>query len=192
LQSIFKMEKNQYIIQFEGLPIGVHDYEFDVKDSFFKNISDTELEKANIRVKASLTKQNHLMQMNFDISGTVGIPCDRCLKNFDFPVSAIENLVIKHGNQEESTDDILVISEGTSEFDVAQYIYEYIMLAIPARRVPCETDAEVFKCDFELLDKLQTLIVNEEADESAETESESEAKSQNPLWKELNKLNKLN
>jgi uncharacterized metal-binding protein YceD (DUF177 family) len=172
------MGKSQYIVQFGGLPVGIHDFEFDVTDTFFKSIENSEIQKADIQVDAVLTKQNNLLQMTFHISGTIGVECDRCLKYFDFPVETEGELVIKHGKPEESTDEILVIPEGHEEFDVSHYIYEYIILAIPARRVPCELDEESFKCDYDTLDKLKDLTAD-----PAEGEE-----SNNPIWEKLNKI----
>ncbi len=175
------MGKIQYIIQFGGLSVGIHEFEFEVNQTFFKGIENSEVEKADIFVKAQLTKQNNLLQMSFDIEGTVGIECDRCLKAFDFPVSTEEHLVIKHGKPEESTDEILVIPEGHDEFDVSHYLYEYVLLAIPARRVPCELDKKKFACDMEVVNKLNSLI--------SETEKqEEEQEPSNPMWEQLNKI----
>jgi uncharacterized metal-binding protein YceD (DUF177 family) len=173
------MSKSQYIIQFGGLPVGLHEFEFDVDNTFFSNIENSEFEKADIHVNATLTKQNNLLQLHLSIFGTIGIECDRCIKYFDFPIDAEEDLVIKHGNPNESTDEILVISEGQEEFDVSHYIYEYIILAIPARRVPCELDEEQFKCDYAMLDKLDKLT-------TSEPPKEDEPK--NPVWEQLNKI----
>lgn len=180
------MGKSQYIIQFGGLPVGLHDFEFDVDDSFFNTVENSEVQKADIQVDATLTKQNNLLQMHFNIYGTVGLDCDRCLKYFDFPIEAEGDLVIKHGTPEESTDEILVIPEGHEEFDVSHYLYEYIILAIPARRVPCEiddpdSDRESFKCDYETLDKLNNLTTDTSPEESSESEN-------NPMWEKLNKI----
>lgn len=172
------MGKSQYIVLFGGLPVGLHEFEFEVVDSFFSSIENSEITRAQLDVKALLTKQNHLLQMSFHIEGTVGIACDRCLKDFDFPIETTENLVIKHGNPDESTDEILVIPEGQEEFDVAQYIYEYIILALPARRVPCELDEDQFECDQEVVDKLNTLA----------TETEEKPEPNTPMWEQLNKI----
>lgn len=174
------MGKSQFIIQFAGLPVGIHEFEFDVTDKFFLQIENSEVQRANVKVNAALTKQNNLLQMSFEISGTVGIECDRCMKDFDFPIEAQENLVIKHGNPDESNDDILVIGEGEAEFDVAQYIYEYIILAIPARKVPCELDKKKFKCDEDALEKLNSIS----------SDAENNEEPINPMWEQLNKLKK--
>lgn len=173
------MGRSQYIIPFGGLSVGLHDFEFQVNNAFFKNIENSEIEKADIHVEARLTKQNNLLQMHFSMEGTVGIACDRCLKDFAYPVGAEEDLVIKHGNPAESTDEILVIPEGVDEFDVSHYLYEYIMLAIPARRVPCELDKKKFKCDDDVLGKLDSLAADSEKDEEEPN---------NPMWEQLNKI----
>ena len=148
------------------------------------NIENSEIQSGDVNITATLTKQNHLLQMHFNFEGTVKVDCDRCLKEFDFPVEGEENLVIKYGNPDESNDEILVIEEGCEEFDVSHYIYEYIILAIPARRVPCELDEKEFECDKETRDKLDKLT-----SDSDEKESEN---SNNPLWEQLNKIKKFN
>lgn len=171
------MGKSQYIVQFGGLPHGLHEFEFDIKDKFFQGIENSVISQAEVQVNATLTKQNNLLQMHFSISGTVGIECDRCLKGYGYPIDAEENLVIKHGNPDESNDEILVIPEGETEFDVAQYLYEYITLALPHRRVPCEAD-ETLECDYETLNRLKDISVEED----------KEDKNENPIWDELNKI----
>jgi uncharacterized protein len=176
------MGKSQYIVQFGGLSVGLHDFEFEVNDKFFKSIENSDIERASVQVKATLTKQNNLLNMQFNISGTVGIECDRCIKSFDLPIESEEELVIKFGNPDDSNDEILVIAEGETQFELSQYIYEYIILAIPARRVPCELDKDEFECDKETLDKLNSLI----------SDASEEEKLNTPMWEQLNKIKKFN
>ena len=176
------MGKSQYIVQFGGLSIGMHDFEFEVEDKFFKNIENSEIDTAAVKINATLTKQNNLLNMHFDISGTVGVECDRCIKYFDLPISSEEDLVIKYGDPKDSNDEILVISEGETTFEISQYIYEYIILAIPARRVPCEFDEKKFKCDQEMLDKLNSINAAPQTDKEID----------NPIWEQLNKIKKFN
>jgi uncharacterized protein len=172
------MGKREYIIRFGGLGVGVHSFSFKIGDAFFKGFENSEISQAELDVTATLTKQNNLLTAQFLLKGIVGVDCDRCLKTFGFPVEAEESLVIKHGNPSESNDEILVIPAGAEEFDASQYLYEYVTLALPARRVPCEIDARAFKCDYEMLDKLDKLAARNEEREEGE----------NPLWKELTKI----
>ncbi|MBK7666359.1 MAG: DUF177 domain-containing protein [Sphingobacteriaceae bacterium] len=168
------MGKKQYIVKFAGLPVGSHEFEFDINGTFFEQFDDCEITKANLQVVVVLLKQNNLMQLQFDINGTVNLDCDRCLIAYDFPIEASENLVVRFGNPEESTDEIMVINEGEGQADVSHYLFEYITLALPYRRVPCEID-EDFECDEDTLKKLNESSVDEE-------------KETNPMWEKLNKL----
>jgi uncharacterized metal-binding protein YceD (DUF177 family) len=167
------MGKKQYIVKFAGLPVGTHEFEFEINGKFFEQFNDTEIQKADIAVELTLLKQNHLMQMQVDINGTVNLACDRCLIDYDFPIESHEEIVIKLGNPEESTDQILVVNEGDAGADVSHYLYEFITLALPNRRVPCEIDNKV-ECDEETKLKLE---------ENSVQESEP-----NPIWEKLNKI----
>ena len=168
-----EMGKKQYIVKFAGLPVGTHEFEFDIDGKFFEQFSDSEIQKADLKVELTLLKQNHLMQMQFDINGTVNLSCDRCLIDYDFPIESHEELVIKQGDPNESTDQILVVNEGEAGADVSHYLFEYITLALPSRRVPCEIDDEV-ECDEETKKKLEENLVQD-----------SEP---NPMWEQLNKI----
>ena len=168
------MARSQYIIQFGGLSIGEHEFEFEVKGPFFEQFKDSEIQQADVFVKLLLIKQNNLLQMEFDIEGTVALGCDRCLKDFDYPIEAHEKLVLKHGDPAESNDEILVLKEGNDEADISQYLYEYITLAIPTRRVPCEDFEDGAECDTETLNKLEENRIDEEP--------------ANPQWEQLKKI----
>lgn len=170
------MGKTRYIISTGGLPVGNHEFQFEVTDAFFKDTDTEELNGVDVSVKAILLKQNNVMQLQFELSGTVNINCDRCLKEFDIPVEGTEHLIIKYGNPSDSTDEVLMVHEGETQLDVTQYIYEYVITAVPARKVPCEIDSKKYKCDKALLKKLNENSISVESIE------------ENPLWEQLNKL----
>lgn len=168
------MGKKQYIVKFAGLPVGTHEFEFDINGTFFEQFEDSEITEADLQVTIVLVKQNNVMQLEFEINGTVNLNCDRCLIAYDFPLEASEILVLRFGNPEDSNDEIMVVNEGDGQADVSHYLFEYITLALPYRRVPCEIE-EDFKCDEETLKKLNENAVQE--DEKT-----------NPIWDKLNKL----
>ena len=157
------MGKSQYSIKFGGLPMGEHQFEFEINDSFFEQFTESEIRKANIKVTATLIKQNNLLQLLFDFYGTVGATCDRCLIECDYEISGSEKLIIKHGDPEESNDDMLVLREGLEIIEFANYLYEYIIVSVPTRIVPCE-DLDDFEgeCDEETLAKFNETKVDTE------------------------------
>ncbi len=180
MHPFFKgMGKTKYIISTGGLPVGNHEFEFEVTGKFFEEQGAEDVNDANVSVKATLLKQNNVLQLDFDIQGTVAVNCDRCLKEFDFPIECHEHLIVKYGKPEESNDEVLMIPEGETQLNVTQQMFEYILTAIPARRVPCEIDKKKFKCDQEVLQKLN------------ENSTSVESTEDNPIWEKLNKI-KLN
>ena len=40
------MGKSEYIIQFGGLTVGIHEYEFEVNDKFFRKIEESEVKSS--------------------------------------------------------------------------------------------------------------------------------------------------
>lgn len=175
-----KMGRTKYIIKTGGLSVGNHEFEFEVTGKFFKEQETLEVQNANVLVKATVLKQNNVINIDFELKGTVGVDCDRCLKGFDIPIESQEKLVIKYGEPDNSTDEVLMVPEGETDLNVTQYIFEYILTAVPARKVPCEIDKKKFKCDNDMLEKLEETGTIEENEEV------------NPIWEKLNniKLNK--
>lgn len=155
------MEEKQFIIRLGGLAVGSHLYEFEVTDSFFESRDYSEIEGAEIHARVELVKQNNLMQLNFTLKGTVETMCDRCTKPFPVPLDSNEQLFVKFGDpDEEHPENVLVLPYGETEIDISQPLYEFISLALPTRRVPCEEDP-AFECDYETLNKLNEFSTEE-------------------------------
>jgi len=74
--------------------------------------------------------------LSFFITGSIELICDRSLKKFDFPLNFEKELILKYGNEEsELTDEIEMIHWDAQSVNVAQYIYEFIGLEIPMRKL---------------------------------------------------------
>lgn len=172
------MKPGKAIIQFGGLGVGTHQFEFGITDKFFENLEYSEIKKANVDAKIDVIKQNNVLTLNISISGTVGIECDRCLADFDLPIENTDSMYIKHGDTSESNDNIIVLPQGETEVDLTTYLYELITVALPIRRVPCEIDEELYKCDQEMLNKINNLSVEDEPGNKLSTE----------VWDELKKI----
>jgi uncharacterized metal-binding protein YceD (DUF177 family) len=114
--------------------------------------------------------------MMISVSGSVRISCDRCLEMFSQPVSSMNRLLVKFGKSIEDTDpDILSVAADEYELDLMQQIYEFIMLALPIKRVHPPDKNGKSTCDPVMLVKLEELIIEEE-------------KVNDPRWDELKKL----
>lgn len=173
------MGSNKYIIQFGGLPVGSHLFEMEITDRFFEGLENSELKKANVKAEIELVKQNNIINLNFHLAGSVTVPCDRCGQEMPMPIDIRESVVVKHGNPEESTDEIVVLPHGETEVDVSHFLYEFVVLALPVKRIPCEEEGNP-GCDKEALKKLSEIETEEEREDSATDV--------NPVWEKLKNI----
>ena len=164
----------EFVIPFLGLKEGIHDYAFDIDAEFFESFEYSEVKQGDIHVDVSLERKERMLIFNFSTSGMVQVPCDRCLAPLDLPIEGTDRLIVKFGQEwMEESEEILVIPETDSRFDISSFIYEYIMLKLPYKRVHPEGKD---LCDPRIVDKL-------------EQHSESET---DPRWEALKELkNKL-
>lgn len=152
-----------YIISFAGLSVGRHDFEFKVDDSFFEGLDYSEIRKADVDVVLQLQKQSTMLILDFELKGTVNVPCDRCSEMFDQPISSKAQLIVKFDDEVSDDEDVVTLAHAETEIDVAQYLYEYISLALPYKRVhPNESD-----CNKEVLGKLKKMEA--QAEEKTDT-----------------------
>ena len=151
------------MIQFVGLGAGKHEYTFRVADKFFEHLDYSEISQADVKVDLELLKQSSMMKLTFKIGGTVKVACDLCTGEFDLPISGEYRLIVKVGGSEsgDEDDDIITIPANEHELDLAQYIYEYIILSLPIKRVHPEKDGKS-TCDPEMLEKVRKYMVSEE------------------------------
>jgi len=144
---------NRYAIQFSGLKPGTHDFEFEIDKKFFENIEYSEIKEGKIHVALELEKHSNMLVLNFVLQGDVKVPCDRCGEDFLLPLNDKQRLIVKFGDElTEESEDVITIPRNESEINVAHFIYEYIILALPYKRVHPEG-----KCDKEVLKKLKKL-----------------------------------
>lgn len=148
----------KFIIPFIGLSLGKHQYHYDIDDSFFQEFEHSEIKQGNLGVSLVLDKQSTMLILDFAITGFVNVMCDRCLDNFNMKLNTEQRLFVKFGEEtREETDEIVVFSTNEYEIDVAQYIYEYIILSLPYSRIHPEGE-----CDPEVIKKLEELKINKE------------------------------
>ncbi len=134
---VFQMkEMNVYQIPFTGLKEGKHNFEFNVKNTFFLHFGYEEFNSSNITVHLVLNKTATMMELTFAATGSVSINCDVTNEPFDQKIDSSLDLVVKFGSVfNDENDDLLILPHGEFEVAVQQYIYEMIVLSIPVKRV---------------------------------------------------------
>ena len=110
-----------------------------------------------------MNKKSLILEFLFELEGKVFVPCDRCLDPVDIEIEYQAPLYVKFGDEShEETDELYVISEQETEIELTQFIYEFIHLSLPFRRVHPDDENGNSTCNKEMLKRLEELSVNEE------------------------------
>lgn len=132
--SVLKKMKllKEYTIAISGLKEGVHHFDFEVKDEFFALFEASPIKRGDVKVDFYFEKQSGMYVLIFAIDGKVGVECDRCLEEFMLPISSSDTLFGKFDPSEAEDDpDIIYIPKTDTEINIAEYIYEFIVLSVP-------------------------------------------------------------
>jgi uncharacterized metal-binding protein YceD (DUF177 family) len=127
---------DSYKIDLKNLTPGVHNYEYKLDSIFFANIDGDEVRKGKVSVELTLKRTSVAFEMDFRLSGTVVVPCDRCLDDMDIPVESRNRLVVKFGaTYAEESDEVVVIPENEGVINLAWFLYEFVALAVPMKHI---------------------------------------------------------
>lgn len=171
-----------FSIPVSGLRDGTHGFNFEVDAAFFAAFSESPVQQGALQVHLDFDKRPGMFVLEFDISGRVVTPCDRCLETIQLPIEGRHRLLVKFSDEERPDEaDVVYVSPELEKLNVAQYVYEFIILSLPMVKVyDCENDEDAV-CNEDMLSYLE-----EDADSGSETIEEA-----NPIWDELKKkLNK--
>lgn len=169
----------EYSISFKGLKEGNHTFEYKINKKFFDKFSYKDFDEANVNVKVFLNKKTTLMEFRFKANGTVNVPCDLTNEPFDQAIEGELSVVVKFGEEYNDDDDeVLIISYDEYQVNIAQYIYELIILSVPEKRVHPKVLDGTMKS--EVLDRLRELEVKEE--------KYVDSNSTDPRWDKLKDL----
>ncbi|MGQ7945667.1 YceD family protein [Flavobacterium sp. WC2509] len=171
----------EYTIPFVGLKLGKHKFEYQISNAFFEIFDYNEFQNSDIKVNVVLDKQSNLLELNFKHQGTINVPCDMTGEDFDLPIKGKLKLIVRFGETfNNDNEELLILPFGEFEIDIAQYIYEMIILSIPQRRVhPGVKDGSL---NTEALTKLKELTIKEQKKEKKEEENID------PRWDKLKQL----
>ena len=144
-----------YLIPFIGLKIGKHQFDYQVDNTFFAHFDYDEFNDASVKVSVVLEKKSTLLELDIQHKGTVNVPCDVSGEEFDLAIKGKLKLVVKFGDAfNDENEELLILPHGEFQVNVAQYIYESIVLSVPLRRIhPGVKDGSL----TEVIEKLEAL-----------------------------------
>lgn len=173
--------RKEYLIPFVGLKLGKHNFEYQVDNAFFEFFDFHEYQNSEIKVDLVLEKKSNMLELSFKQKGTVNVPCDLTGEDFDLPIKGKLKLIVRFGEEfNNDNEELLILPFGEYEIDVAQYIYEMIVLSVPQKRIhPGVKDGSL---KTEVLDRLEELKVKEQKEEQKKEENID------PRWDKLKQL----
>ncbi len=174
------------------MPVGIQEFEYVLDNEFFKNIEGEDVQKGEVTVKLIVKRNVATFELNFELDGTIQIPCDRCLDDMEHEVKSRETLYVKFGEEySEESDNVVVIPESEGELNIAWFLYEFVALTIPLKHVH-----PAGKCNKSMSAKLRKHVAridddtdeegapcDEEIDDVPDGEVETD-----PRWDELKKI----
>ena len=170
-----------YDIAFSGLKTGKHDFKFEINQEFF-DLFETEQEFFNpeISVDVHLDKHTTFLEFFINVSGTVQLICDISTDEFSENIMNDLKILVKFGEEyDDSNEDIITIPQKDSDFNIANLIYETVVLSIPMKKVaPSVRDNDEYE---NLLEKYSPKPIEEEEEQSTD-----------PRWEALKKLRNNN
>ena len=150
-------KRGSYAVRISGLGEGKHDFSFELDQQFFASFEHPEIEKGDVRAEVILEKKHGLLTLHFSLEGEVEVVCDRCLERFRTGINTSQIIFVKIGEiPGEIEDDVMVIGKDDHEIEVGQYMYEFIILALPFKRIhPSDSEGNSM-CNPEMLEKLDS------------------------------------
>jgi uncharacterized metal-binding protein YceD (DUF177 family) len=164
------------ILPLSGLKVGRYTFDFEIGDKFFEQFEESEIKEGTLYANIEMDKRSSHFDILVKITGSVKIGCDRCLEMFFQPIDCENRLLVKLGEKWDDSDpDMLTVAADEQELDFRQYIYEYIHLALPIKRIHPDDKDGKSTCNPDMLSKINEHIIYDEREND-------------PRWDELKKL----
>jgi len=180
--------EEKYIIDFASLKDGVHNFNFTVDNSLIADFSIEGFENVNAEVEIILEKKTGLMTIDFNLTGSVDLICDRCLEICNLPVETDTVLYVREKRRnDEEAENLMFIEPDDLSIDLSHFIYESIIVALPMKRVHPDNEDGSPSCSGEIAD----MITYEDGDEEDGTEDEidnNEEQKTDPRWDGLKNI----
>lgn len=171
-----------YLVEFNKLTNGLNEFNFLLDDKFLADFEYATIASCHVQVDLKLVKSENLFDLKFDFKGTARVACDTCAEDIDLPVHQKFGLLIKMSEQTNLDDpELIYLARTEIEYDLKQYLYESLLLAIPQRK-SCEGLPDPKPCNQEVLNRLAKI------EEAKEDDNDDSGDDEDPRWNKLKDL----
>jgi uncharacterized protein len=127
------------IIRVSGLSNGLHEYHFSANPGEIGLNSNFH---APVEVDARLDKANHHLYLNAGIRTSGSFECDRCLDQFELPLTTRYTVVYLSSESEQGNyppEEIQIIGPDTTSIDLTTEVHDMTLLSVPLKLL-CRDD----------------------------------------------------
>ena len=169
------MSLKEFNIHFGRLTPGKHEFNFVVDKDFLAHY-EYDVAGCSTETRLVITKTNAvLMTFDFDISGTIDLPCDRCTDELSYPIEGQYQVLVKLENQDSTVaDEIIYLSPDAYEINVADTLYDFHILSIPLKK-------DCLRQNHPVCQKINNFLLGSSQIDTADDDGD-------PRWNDLKKL----
>lgn len=158
-QIAIKMNsRKDFLIPFTGLKLGKHHFDYQLDNTFLEIFDFHEFKETNLKVSLVFDKKTTFFELTFKHKGTVNVTCDLSNEEFDLPIKGKMHLIVRFGEHfNDENEELLILPHGEFQIDIAQYVYEMIVLSVPQKRVHPGIKAGTLKIEsLAILNEIKT------------------------------------
>lgn len=149
-----------------GLKKGVTQLDYTLDRTFFASFAHSPIRKAKVKVRLWVDKKETLLVLTLALKGKVKTECDRCLDPFLMPIKGKQKIYIKYYTgiepPRENDPDIIYITPAIHHYNIAQILYEAVVLAIPLQHIHPDDEWGQSTCNPNMLAILQNMQAQDE------------------------------
>jgi uncharacterized metal-binding protein YceD (DUF177 family) len=164
--------------------MGPNEFDFTLNDQFLSEFEYAPLEHCDVKVDLKLIKTESMYDLKFDFNGYAKVACDTCAEDLDLPIQQKFGLIMKLSEENNFDDsEIIYIARTEIEFNLKQYLYESLLLALPIKK-NCDGLSEPKPCNQDVLKRL-AYVEEKDEDEDGDDSDDQEG---DPRWNKLKDL----
>ena len=172
----------EFVIPFIGLKLGEHTFGFKITKTFFEYFEYEDFNNSDINLEVLLIKKNTMLEFTLSFKGCVNVNCDVTNEPYDQNITGSFHFIVKFGDEfNDENEELITIPHGSYEFNIQQYVYETIVLAVPTKRTHPGIEAGTLKSD--ILNKLEELRPTPDGNKT-----DGEDENIDPRWDKLKNL----
>ena len=156
-------KKGFYDLKFSGLKDGIHDFQYELEDAFFKTFEEFNINGGKGKLNVVLDKKANLLSLDLQFDAGLDTNCDRCGDDLTLHINGEDNVYVKFDNDQLKNDDesIVLLAVDAYQIPLDNIIFELIVTKLPLKKVHESED----DCNQEAIEALYEISSDDQEEE---------------------------